>query len=460
MKNHLCLSHPLPGLPRGLLEARAEAWAEARGQAPGLSQRPGRRRPLSRTGARALGAGLALGIGLGSIAVADAAVCSVPSATYPTIQKAANTSACTQIQLAAGVYTEQVTLAKPASVTLVGAGAGRTIIRSPATRVRSSQPTTYLPSYTYVIEVARGGFARITDLTIDGGGNASCSERYFGVRFNSAQGSLERVIVDNVRGSGANFACPNIYAVAVTADSSGNGQLAVRASTVRNFQSVGVLVSGTDATAMVENTTIRGAGAQSMQAQTGVLFNRAGGGIASRNNVSALHYSGDPCKGLGTALSSDGAAAVSYSANVAYDVDRGMFLTRNTTDQAAINNHFLNTLVGIVSSANNPGRINLSGNGIVDTARSTAATVATCFDESGDGIAIRGEQKSVVQNNSIAGSARSAVELLTGTVSLDVMQNQSTGSKRFDLEDRGVGNHLERNRCQTSSPTGLCAAAP
>lgn len=403
---------------------------------------------------------LGVGLALWPLRSADAAVCSVPSASYPTIQKAANTSVCTQINLAAGVFTEQVTLAKPSSVILVGAGAGRTIIKSPATRVRSSQPATYLPSYTYVVEVARGGFARITDLTIDGGGNASCTERYFGVRFNSAQGSLERVIVDNVRGSGPSFACPNVYAVAVTADSGGNAQLAVRASTVRNFQAAGVLVSGTDAMAMIENTTIRGVGAQSMLPQTGVLFTRSGGGTASRNNISALNYSGDPCKGLGTALSSDGAAAVTYSANVAYDVDRGMLLTRNTTEQAALGNHFLNTLVGIVSASNNPGKVNLNGNGIVDTARSTAATVATCFDESGDGIAIRGEQKSVVAKNSIAGSARSAVELATDTVSLDVQQNQSTGSKRFDLEDRGVGNHVERNRCQTSSPTGLCTAMP
>ncbi len=404
---------------------------------------------------------LGLGVqGAWPVSAAHAAVCSVPSASYPTIQKAANTSVCTQINLAAGVFTEQVTLSKPGAVALVGAGAGRTIIKSPATRARSTQPTTYLPNYTFVIEVARGGFARISDLTIDGGGNATCAERYFGVRFNSAQGSLERVIIDNVRGTGTNFSCPNVYGIAVTADSGGNGQLAVRASTVRNFQAVGVLVSGADAMAMVENTAIRGAGAQNSLAQTGILFNRSGGGTASRNNLSALNFSGDPCKGLGTALSSDGAAAVTYNANVAYDVDRGMFLTKNATEQAALNNHFLNTLVGIVSASNNPGKVNLNGNGIVDTARSTAATVATCFNESGDGIAVRGEQKTVVAKNSIGGSARSAIELATDTISLDVQQNQSTGSSRFDLEDQGTGNHVEQNRCKNSSPSGLCTAAP
>ena len=400
-----------------------------------------------------------LGLGVFSAPAAHAALCSVPTLTYPTIQKAASTTTCKVISVAAGVYTEQVTLGKT-SVTLRGAGAGRTIIKSPVARAQSLSVTSYLPRYTYVIDVPPGGFARITDLSIDGGGNATCAERYFGIRFNNSQGSLDRVIVDHVRGSGTNFTCPNVYGVAVTADGGGNSQLAVRASTVRNFQAVGILVSGTDAQAMIENTAVRGVGAQSQLAQTGILFNRSGGGSASRDNVSELTFSGDPCKGLGTALASDGASAVTYTANVIYNADRGLWLNKNTTVQAALNNHLLNTLVGIVTSSNSPGKVNLNGNGIVDTARSTAATVATCFDESGDGIAVRSEQKSVVANNSISGSARSAVELLTDTASLDVQQNQTIGSKRYDLEDRGRGNHVENNRCKTSSPADLCLAIP
>jgi hypothetical protein len=393
------------------------------------------------------------------VGAAHAALCSVPSTAHPTIQKAASDTACNQINVAAGVFTEQVTLGKTA-VILRGAGAGRTIIKSPTVRVRSTQATSYLPRYSYVVDVPPGGFARITDLTIDGGGNATCAERYFGVRFNNSQGSLDRVIVDNVRGSGTSFTCPNIYGVAVTADSGGNSQLAVRASTVRNFQTAGILVSGTDALAMVEDTAVRGVGAQNQLAQTGILFARGGGGSASRNNLSALKFSGDPCNGLGTALVSDNASAVTYSANVIYDTDRGIWLNKNTTVQAVLNNHLLNNLVGIVTSGNSPGKINLNGNGIVDTARSTAATVATCFDESGDGIAVRGEQKSVIASNSIAGSARSAIELLSDTASLDVHQNQTVGSTRYDLEDRGTGNHLENNRCKSSSPTGQCVATP
>ena len=400
-----------------------------------------------------------LGLGLWPVTAAHAAVCSVPSATYSTIQKAASDATCSQINVAAGVYTEQVTLGKT-SVTLRGAGAGRTIIKSPTTRARSTQPTSYLARYTYVIEVPPGGFARITDLTIDGGGNAACAERYFGVRFNNSQGSLERVIVDNVRGTGPSFACANVYGVAVTADSGGNGQLAVRASTIRNFQAVGILVSGTNAQAMLENNAVRGVGSQSQLAQTGILFSRNGGGSASRNNLSDLVFSGDPCTGLGTALASDGAAAVIYSTNVVHDTDRGIWLTKNTTAQAVLSNRILNTLVGIVSSGNSAGTVNLNDNGIVDTARSTAATVATCFAESGDGIAIRTEQKSVVASNSISGSARSAIELLTDTASLDVQQNQTIGSGRYDLEDGGVGNHVENNRCKTSSPAGLCISVP
>jgi hypothetical protein len=392
--------------------------------------------------------------------LAHAALCSVPSASYPSISSAAAAATCTEINVAAGTYVEQVSFGSKASVTVHGAGAGRTIIKSPATRVRSKLSTTFLPLYTYVVEVAPGGFARLTDLTIDGGGNAACTERYFGVRFNSAQGALERVVVDNVQGSGTSFACPNIYAVAATADSSGNAELAVRASTIRNFQVAGILVNGKDALATIENTEVRGAGSQAQQAQTGILFTRGGGGTANRNNLSLMQYSGDPCKGIGTALASDGAAAVTYTANVAHDVDRGLWLHSNTVEQTATGNRFLTALVGIVSASNSPGKVMLSGNGITGITRSGAATVSTCFDESGDGIAVRGEQKSAVAGNSIAAVARSAIELLPDSSSLDVEQNQTTGSGRFDLEDRGTANHLDNNLCGTSSPAGLCTAAP
>jgi hypothetical protein len=104
--------------------------------------------------------------------------------------------------------------------------------------------------------------------------------------------------------------------------------------------------------------------------------------------------------------------------------------------------------------------VEVSKNGFISTKRSTAATVATCFDESGDGVAVRNENDSLISGNSAADSARSAIELLAGTKNLDVRENQLVRSARADLEDKGSGNRLSKNLCQTSAPAGLCTGEP
>jgi len=137
-------------------------------------------------------------------------------------------------------------LDRRAGITITGKGAGRTIVRSPTTRVKSTVTTTFLQRYSYVVEVKPGSLATLRDLTIDGRSNATCTERYFGVRYHNATGNLERVVVENVRGMGSSFSssCTNIYAVGVTSEGSGGGSVQLTQSTVRNFQSVGVLASG------------------------------------------------------------------------------------------------------------------------------------------------------------------------------------------------------------------------
>ena len=147
---------------------------------------------------------------------AAAAVCNVPSMAHGTIQSAASDMTCTEIIIAAGTYTEQITVGRVGSIYVHGAGAGRTVIRSPAVRAASMLPTTYYPNYTYVIQVPPNTAADFADLTIDGGGNSFCGEPYFGIRFNNANGSLDRVVVDNVRSPGADLGCQNTVAVAVT----------------------------------------------------------------------------------------------------------------------------------------------------------------------------------------------------------------------------------------------------
>ncbi len=392
--------------------------------------------------------------------VAEAAVCKVPS-TFATIQKAVNDATCTDIQLEAQVYTEQVSIGR-AGITITGKGAGRTIIRSPATRTKSTVTSTYLPRYTYVVEIKPGALATLRDLTIDGRSNATCTERYFGVRYHNSTGNLERVVVENVRGQGSSFAasCTNIISVGVTSDGTGGGSVQVTQSTVRNFQALAILASGANAGVVVQNSMIRGAGPQSSLPQTGIRFASGAAGAADRNNLFDLRYTGDPCRGISTGLDFYRAGQAFITANVVVDADRGLWLRENDNPQVAYDNRFIRTYLGIQSGLNGDGKVRISKNAFSELKRSTASTVDSCFPESGDGIFVDDELDTVVIQNTIADSPRNAIALGIGTENLDVQQNQSVRSGKSDIEDQGTANRVGLNRCQKSAPTGLCADLP
>ncbi len=392
--------------------------------------------------------------------IANAAVCKVPG-MFATIQKAVDDATCTDIQLEAQVYTEQISIGR-AGITITGKGAGRTILRSPTTRVRSTVTTTYLPRYTYVVEIKPGALATLRDLSIDGRSNATCTERFFGVRYHNSTGNLERIVVENVRGQGANFAssCSNIISIGVTSDGTGGGSVQLTQSTVRNFQSVGVLASGTNAGLVVQNNVIRGAGVQNSLPQTGIRFTNGAAGAADRNNLFDLRFSGDPCRGVGTGLDFYRAGQAFITTNVVVDADRGLWLRENQNPQVAYDNRFIRNYLGIESSQNGDGQVRISKNALSELKRSTAATVESCFAFSGDGIAVDDELDTVVIQNSIADSQRNAIELGAGTENLDVQQNQSVRSSKNDIDDQGTANRLSLNRCTKSLPTGLCSDTP
>jgi hypothetical protein len=392
--------------------------------------------------------------------VSHAAVCKVPGG-FATIQKAINDATCTEIQLEAQVYTEQVSIGR-VGVTIVGKGANRTVLRSPTTRTKSAVSTTFLPKYTYVVEVKPGALATLKDLSIDGLSNATCTERFFGVRYHNATGNLERVLVENVRGQGKNFAssCGNMFAVGVTSEGAGGGSVQVSQSTVRNFQAVGIFASGANSGVIVKNTVVRGAGVQNSLPQTGIRFTNGASGAADRNNLYDFRFSGDPCKGIGTALDFYRAGQTFVTANVVLDADRGLVFRENANPQVAYDNRFIRIALGIESTSNSDGKVRISKNAFSELVRSTASTVESCFPLSGDGIAVDDEMDTVVIQNSIADSPRNAIELGIGTENLDVQQNQSVRSVKNDMDDQGTANRLSLNRCQKSNPAGLCSDTP
>jgi len=415
-------------------------------------------RPVLLPTALSIGLGLALSLVPQSL---WAAVCSVPGTAHPTIQRAINDPTCSEIELKAQVYTEQLNINRPGgSVIVRGAGAGRTVLVSPTRRVRSTISTTFLRGYTYVVQVAPGSSATLIDLTVDGGSTIRCGEPYFGLRAHNASLSLEGVVVDNVRGRTADFGCANIIAAAVTSEAAGSAKLSLTRATVRNFQQLGVLARGVSAELSLKDTLVRGAGEQNQQVQTGIELRDGAKGLLDRATVRDLRYTGDPCKGVGTGVRFSAAATGKLSTSVLTNCDRGVELAKNTAAIAVTDNRFVENLSGLLAHDNGAGFSQIIGNGFASTRRSSASTVAMCFDDSGDAIALRSEKDSLVQKNSAADSARCAIELLPGTSNLDVRENQAVRSTRTDIEDRGSGNRLDKNLCLNSTPTGLCSGAP
>jgi hypothetical protein len=390
-----------------------------------------------------------------------AAVCAVPDAAYPTIQRAVNDPLCSEIELKAQVYTEQININRPGgSVVIRGAGAGRTVLVSPSRRSRSTVSTTFLRGYTYVVQATPGSTARLLDLTVDGGSTIRCGEPTFGLRAHNASLSLEGVVVENVRGRSADFGCANIIAVAATSEGAGSAKLSLLRSTVRGFQQLGLLARGISAELSVKDTLLRGAGEQNQQVQTGIELRDGAKGQIERVTVRDLRYTGDPCKGVGTAVRFSAAGTGKLGTSVIVNSDRGVELAKNTAAIDVADNRFVETLSGLFAHDNGAGLSRINRNGFTSTRRSGAANVAMCFDESGSAIALRSEKDAVVQKNSAADSARCAIELLPGTNNLDVSENQAVRSARTDIEDRGSGNRLSKNLCLNSTPSGLCSGSP
>lgn len=403
---------------------------------------------------------LVLGLGWARAGQAFAMVCNVPSMAYPTIQSAADDASCDDVVLAAGTFTEQVTIGKKFGMTLRGAGPGRSIIRSPAVRMKSTLPTSYHPDYTYIVQVRPGTGLDMLDLSIDGTANSFCGENFFGVRYNNAGGSMTRVTVDNVRSPDKDLGCQNTVAVAITAEMAGTPSVTVDRSAVRNFQKVGILVNGLGAGGVITNSMIHGLGPQAHTAQNGIQVSRQATAYISRNAITDIHYTGDACNGVGSGILDYQAGSVKAVQNTLLNIDRAIALDSNTGDQTITENRVYTSLVGIASTNNAAGKVRLSKNSATGTSVSTAMNAATCFADSGDGIVVDAESGTTVILNALADSGRDAIEVLPAAQNTDVEQNQATRSTRTDLEDQGSGSSISLNSCNSSMPMGLCAFAP
>lgn len=231
-------------------------------------------------------------LGLMISSQAMAAVCNVPSGPYLTIQAAVSAPACNPINVAAGTYTEQLTINR--SLTLQGAGSGSTTIVAPAimTTVNVRSGTQAMQGVVNAIGATSHGITvNISGFTVDGNYQApAVSATWFaGIVYSDADGTIENNTITKVRqeplGDGsASWRGHGIWigdASTVTVDN----------NTITEWQRNGIEVRDAAATATVTNNTITGYTTQ-YTVVNGITFYSATDGTVSGNTVTACQYTG------------------------------------------------------------------------------------------------------------------------------------------------------------------------
>ncbi len=208
---------------------------------------------------------------------------------YPgmSIQAAIDTaSAGNTINVAAGTYTEQLTITK--DIDLVGADKATTIIKAPADLPAASE------SGSAIILVSGSGVeAEVTGFTISGPGPSGCGSIRAGIYvYDSAFANIHGNNIIDIRDSGATISgCQNGIGIAVGRQaSSTSGTATIANNTISGYQKGGIVVDNTDSNATITGNTITGAGTTSITAQNGIQISRGATATISGNAVSGNSY--------------------------------------------------------------------------------------------------------------------------------------------------------------------------
>ena len=209
--------------------------------------------------------------------------------THATIQAAVDAaSAGDLISVPGGIYTEQVHVTLN-NLTIQGAGAGTTFIRSPATL-----PLYYGTSPNFnkpVVFVDGCNGVHIAGVTVNGDGKGNANYRFQGIGYWNAGGAVSDAAVINVMDtpfSGAQHGV-GIYAYNNTG---GPYTLALTNVLVDDFQKNGLALMGGGLAIDLDNVSVVGAGPTGVTAQNGIQVGYGAGGTMDNCTVSGIHWTG------------------------------------------------------------------------------------------------------------------------------------------------------------------------
>jgi len=214
----------------------------------------------------------------------------VADGCYTSIQAAVDAAADGDtINVQPGTFLEQVTLNK--SVHLVGAGAGVSIIKAPATLPPSSSQTSV------IVNIAGSGVnAELAGFTVTGPGPVACGSISAGIVVrDGANAAIHNNTIQDVRDSTFS-GCQNGVALLVGRQAwSTFGTATIADNTITGYQKGGIVIDNTGSNATITNNVVTGAGNTAVTAQNGIQISRGATATLSGNTVSgnSFHLAGN-----------------------------------------------------------------------------------------------------------------------------------------------------------------------
>ncbi len=275
------------------------------------------------------------------------------------------------INIAAGTFTEELTINK--SVSLVGAGATSTIIKAPNTLTVNAAIPGAAGDRTAIVFVTGGVSASMSSLHVQGPGTTACASLGYGIFvggganlvFANGRITLTRDAAPPLSG------CQNGTGIrfgAATTSQVGTG--GVQNSTIETFQKNGVTVDHVGSNATISGNTIVGEVPPPSIAQNGVQVSRGATAVVSNNTVRNEQCGAASC---GPNFNQESATAIllfnpgntTISGNTLTTSDYGIILSNDAASTAIVtvnNNTISNNRYGGVFAIG--GTLNLTGNTI------------------------------------------------------------------------------------------------
>ncbi len=191
------------------------------------------------------------------------------------------------VDVSAGTFTEQVTISK--DILLQGAD-GASVIQAYA-----NMPVCFTTSYAHrpIVCVKDTANATIQGFTINGLGLGNTNNRFVGVAFRNAGGTIQDNTILDIRDTPFSGAQHGVGIYAYNDDATARS-IQVLDNTLTGFQKTGIALNGSDTnrlTVSVQRNTVTGFGATSVTAQNGIqVWAPAGKGLVADNTITGIAY--------------------------------------------------------------------------------------------------------------------------------------------------------------------------